>query len=146
MLSLWKQKMAWGEKLPPKPQYQHPPHTQAPLSAPRMERNLPGDLLALSGAEEGRKLILTSWGFFLAFMFLRPGVGHQVPPESTELGEELKKVVILLPPDRTCQSPEGRGDRKVRVLECSPSPLPRKTPAYSSPPDPRKVSPTELGG
>lgn len=101
LLSLWKQKMVVGRE-PASPNI-NPPSAQTPLSAPRMERNLPGDLLSLSGAEEGGELILTSRGFFLAFMFFRPGVGHQVPPESTELGEELKKVVILLPPDRSCQ-------------------------------------------
>lgn len=69
-----------GEKNSPPVPKSTPP--SAPLSASRKKTFLPGDLLALSGAEEGGKLILTSQGFFfffLAFMFFRPEVGHQVP-------------------------------------------------------------------
>lgn len=68
-----------GEKNSPPVPKSTPP--SASLSGSRKKTFLPGDLLALSGAEEGGKLILTSQGFlfFLAFMFFRPEVGHQVP-------------------------------------------------------------------
>lgn len=67
-----------GEKNSPSVPKSTPP--SAPLSASRKKTFLPGDLLALSGAEEGGKLILTSqrFFFFLAFMFFRSEVGHQV--------------------------------------------------------------------
>lgn len=53
----------WGEKQLPAPTSTPPP---APLTAPRKGNSfLPGDLLALSGTEEGGKLILTAHrGFF----------------------------------------------------------------------------------
>lgn len=56
-----------GEKNSPSVPKSTPP--SAPLSASRKKTFLPGDLLALSGAEEGGKLILTSQGFFFFFSF-----------------------------------------------------------------------------
>lgn len=75
--------MGLGRKQPFSPQINTPVST--PSSASRKKTFLPGDLLALSGAEEGGKLILTSQGFFffLAFMFFRSEVGHRF----TDLGK-----------------------------------------------------------
>lgn len=65
---LWEMKDGTGEKTALQSPNQHP--LSAPLSsASRKKTFLPGDLLALSGAEEGGKLILTSQGFFFFFSF-----------------------------------------------------------------------------
>lgn len=70
------------------------PHITTPASTPQLserKESLAGDLLALSGAEEGGKLILTCQGFFFffsAFLFVRPRVRMSGAPECTELGKK----------------------------------------------------------
>lgn len=69
------------------------PHITTPASTPQLserKESLAGDLLALSGAEEGGKLILTCQGFFFfpAFLFIRPKVRMSGVPECTELGKK----------------------------------------------------------
>lgn len=94
-----------GEKNSPPVPKSTPP--SAPLSASRKKTFLPGDLLALSGAEEGGKLILTSQGFFFFFfsfyVFQTRGRASSAL-RSTDMGKDLKRAVILPPPAKSCKS------------------------------------------
>ena len=104
-----------GEKNSPPVAKSTPP--SAPLSASRKKTFLPGDLLALSGAEEGGKLILTSQGFFFFFfsfyVFQTRGRASSAL-RSTDLGKDLKRAVILLPPAKSCTSQWGEMPRRSR--------------------------------
>lgn len=93
-----------GEKNSPPVPKSTPP--SAPLSGSRKKTFLPGDLLALSGAEEGGKLILTSQGFFFFFSFYVFQTRGRASGalRSTDLGNDLKQAVILSPPAKSCKS------------------------------------------